>query len=76
MIHKETLINKTVSFLEKMSEDKIEEVLHFVEFLQSKYEEEILQKGIEELSSKSSSFKYLEKEKDIYTVSDLKEKYK
>ncbi|MBU2444631.1 MAG: DUF2281 domain-containing protein [Bacteroidetes bacterium] len=76
MIHKETLINKTVSFLEKMSEDRIVEVLHFAEFLQSKYEEEILQKGIEELSSKSSSFKYLEKEKDIYTVSDLKEKYK
>jgi hypothetical protein len=59
-----------------MPENKIEEVLHFVEFLNSKYEESILQLGIEELTSKSGSFEYLEKEEDIYTVNDLKERYK
>jgi hypothetical protein len=75
-MHKELLITKTVSFLEKMPENKIEEVLHFVEFLNSKYEESILQLGIEELTSKSGSFEYLEKEEDIYTVNDLKERYK
>lgn len=74
-MHKESLINKTVSYLEKMPEDKIEEVLHFVKFLNSQYEEHILQKGIEELASKSGSFKYLEKEEELYTVNDLKEKY-
>ncbi len=72
MMHKEELINKTVSYLKKMSAEKIEEVLHYAEFIFSKYEEHILQKGIEKLASESSSIKYLETEENIYTVNDFR----
>ena len=73
---KENLINRTIGYLHKMPEDKVEEVFHFVESLYGKYEDFILQKGIEKLSTKSDCFEYLEKEEDIYTVNDLKERYK
>ncbi len=47
------------------------EVYDFVESLYRRYEEYILQKGIHELESSSKSYKFLEDEKDIYTVNDI-----
>ena len=40
------------------------------------FEDEILQKGIEKLVSNSKTFSYLKDDEDLYTVNDLKEKYK
>jgi|GEM_PF-2011382 hypothetical protein len=43
--------------------------------IQEKHEESILQKGIQQLTSKSKSYQFLENEDDLYPVSDIKEKY-
>jgi hypothetical protein len=45
-------------------------------FYKKKYEEEILQSGLTELASSSKSYNFLAKEEDLYTVEDLKIKYK
>ena len=46
-------------------------------YILNKYNEEIeLQKGIERIAEESGSLKFLEDEEAIYTVNDLKEKYK
>jgi hypothetical protein len=72
---KEGLINRTVETLERLPEDRIQEVADFADFVLKKYEEQILQKGIETMISESNSFTFLQDEEDLYDESDLKEKY-
>lgn len=73
---KQALINKTVSALEKLPHEKVGEIADYIDYLLKKYEEEYLQKGIEELVSDSKSFEFLAQEQDLYTVGDLKDKYR
>ncbi|MCO6475029.1 MAG: DUF2281 domain-containing protein [Phaeodactylibacter sp.] len=72
---KRGLINRTVETLEKLPEDKIHEIADFADFILKKYEDQILQRGIETLVSKSDSFAFLHDEEDLYDEGDLKEKY-
>jgi predicted peroxiredoxin len=72
---KQGLINWTIEALEKLPEDKVSEIAEFADFVLKKYEEQIIQKGIETLVSKSDSFAFLTEEEDLYDESDLKEKY-
>jgi hypothetical protein len=69
------LINRTLTTLSKLPPDKVREVSDFADYILKKYDEEILQRGIEKLVSDSEAFTFLAKEEDIYTVEDLKEKY-
>lgn len=72
---KETLIKRTFSTLSKLPPDKVKEVSDFADFILKKYDEEILQKGIEKLVSDSKIYDFLKDEEDLYTFEDLKEKY-
>jgi hypothetical protein len=47
-----------------------------VDFLLQKIDDQILQEGIQELASKSKVFSYLNEEEELYSVNDLKERYK
>ncbi|MFN2395700.1 MAG: hypothetical protein ABR597_08440 [Bacteroidales bacterium] len=73
---KETLIKETLKTLSQLPDMKVKEVSEFASLLLKKYEEEILQSGIETLVSKSQTYSFLKEEEDLYTVEDLKEKYK
>ena len=73
---KETLIKKTIKILSQLPQDKVNEVNDFASFILKKYEEESLQKGIEQIVSKSKVYDFLNEEEDLYSVEDLKEKYK
>lgn len=73
---KETLIKRTLKSLSKLPKEKVKEVSDFADFILKKYDEEILQKGIEKIVSNTNYFDLLENEEDLYTVEDLKEKYK
>ena len=68
---KEKLINKTLETLEKLPEDKIHQVADFADYVLKKHEEQILQKGIEVLVSRSDSFSFLDDEEDLYDESGL-----
>jgi hypothetical protein len=70
------LIENTMKTIYMLPDDKINEILNYAEYILKKYEEGILQKGIEKLVSESESFYFLKEEEDLYTVKDLKEKYK
>ena len=70
-----TLINRTLTTLSNLPPDKVKEVSDFADYILKKYDEEILQRGIEKLVSDSKAFAFLSQEEDIYTVEDLKEKY-
>ncbi|MBK5212793.1 MAG: DUF2281 domain-containing protein [Flavobacteriaceae bacterium] len=73
---KEALIQKTIKKLSQLPKERINEVLDFADFIAKKYEEEILQKGITTLATKSKTYEFLKDEEDLYSVNDLKAIYK
>lgn len=75
-MEKANLIQDTIDILDKMSDEKILEVKDYASYLLKKYEENMLQNGLIELANQSQSYKFLEQEEELYTVEDLKIKYK
>jgi len=73
---RETLIKKTIRTLSKLPPDKVREVSDFADFILKKHEDEILMKGMQKLTADSKAFYFLKEEEDLYSVEDLKEKYK
>ena len=73
---RETLIKRTIDNLGKLPDQKLKEVSDFAEFLLNKTENQLLTEGIQKLVSDSKTFKFLEDEEDLYSVNDLKERYK
>jgi hypothetical protein len=59
-----------------MSDEKILEVKDYADYLHKKYEDDILQSGLIKIAENSKSYQFLEEEEDLYTVEDLKIKYK
>jgi hypothetical protein len=73
---RETLIKKTIDNLSKLPDQKLKEVSDFAEFLINRIENQFMIEGIQELVSTSKTYKFLEEEEELYTVEDLKVKYK
>lgn len=76
VMNREQLIEDTFQKVNKLPNEKIEEINHFVEFLLSKIEDTIDLEGIAEMTSTSKAFEFLHNEEDLYTVNDVIEKYK
>jgi hypothetical protein len=72
---KQAIIDKTVNYLNVLPDNKIEEILDYVEYLTLKHDDTLLNAGILNLVSKSKSFEFLKDEEDLYKLSDIKEKY-
>jgi hypothetical protein len=75
-MNRETLINKTIDNLSKLPDQKLKEVSDFAEFLINRIENQLMTEGIQELVSTSKTYQFLEEEEELYTVEDLKVKYK
>lgn len=73
---RETLIKKTIENLTKLPDQKLKEVSDFAEFLLNRIENQLMTEGIQKLVSDSKTFKFLESEEDLYSLDDLKERYK
>jgi hypothetical protein len=73
---RQILIDKTISKIKQLPDLKIKEVSDFTDFLLSQIDNGFIQEGIQKMTSESKSFAYLKDEEDLYTVEDLKEKYK
>jgi hypothetical protein len=71
----ESLIHRTLNTLALLPQDKVREVADFADFILKKYEEEVLQKGIEKLVNQSKTYDFLKDDENLYAVEDLKEKY-
>ena len=72
---RDTLIKRTLNTLSKLPQNKVREVSDFADFILKKYDEGILQKGIEKLVGDSKAYDFLKDEEDLYLLEDLKEKY-
>ncbi len=73
---KQVLIENTIVKIKQLPESKLMQVNDFVEFLLSRAKDKIMLEGIQKLASDSKAFEFLKEEDDLYTVNDLKEKYR
>ena len=76
ILNRKVLIEKLKSKINLLPDSKIQEVNDFADFLLGKIDEEIMLEGIQKLSSESKAFDFLKDDEDLYSVNDLKEKYK
>jgi hypothetical protein len=65
---RQTLIKQTLETLSKLPREKVQEVADFADFLFKKYDEEILQKGMEKLVGDSNTYEFLKEEEDLYAL--------
>jgi hypothetical protein len=72
---KKEIIDQTIKTLNRLPKSHILQLADYAEFLLKRYEEEILRKGMKQLSSESTSLQFLEEEEELYSLNDLKEKY-
>lgn len=76
MKNRDFTIKNTIQKLNRLPDEKLPEVENFIDFLLAKMDDALLTEGMQELTSESKAFKYLEHEENLYSVEDLKEKYK
>ena len=70
------LIENTIKKIRQLPDTKIKEINDFADLLLSKIDDKITLEGIQEIVSDSKTFDFLRDEEDLYSVNDLKEKYK
>jgi len=72
---RQEIIERTISIIRQLPEEKAEEISDFADFVLKRYEEQIMTAGIQKLATDRKAFDFLHKDDDIYSVSDLKEVY-
>jgi hypothetical protein len=75
-MNRQVLIASTIDKIRQLPDIKIKEINDFADFLLSKIDDKIILEGIQNMVSDSKSFDYLNNEENLYTVEDLKERYK
>jgi len=75
-MEREELMEKTMHKLGKLPTGRVMEVSDFVTFISQRTDDAILTEGIEQLVSNGKAFDFLHDEPDIYTVNDLKVRYR
>ncbi|REG94691.1 hypothetical protein [Algoriphagus antarcticus] len=74
---KQELISKTVTILDQLPVEKIQEINDFADFILKKLDDTTLQIGINQMIMEGKPYRFLEKdEENIYSVEDLKVRYK
>jgi hypothetical protein len=73
---KQFILNQAILSISQLPVEKIREVADYAEYLLKKHEDKITLKGIEQMVNQSQAYEFLHDEEDIYTVADLKERYK
>lgn len=72
---RQAIIDQTLRILNRLPEDKAQEISDFAAFVASRYEDYLLSKGVQQLSKESKALDFLAEEEDLYTEADLKERY-
>ena len=75
-MNRQVLINNIIKKIDQLPDIKIKDIDDFTDFLLSKIDDKIIQEGIQKLTSDSKAFDFLKNEEDLYSVNDLKERYK
>ena len=71
----QAIIARTGEAIKELPAEKAEEIAEFAAFLQKRFEEQQLTRGIQQLTAESAAFDFLKAEEDLYSTDDLVEKY-
>lgn len=72
---RKAIIEKTLQAINRLPEDKAEEISDFADFVSKRYEDHKLTESIQKMVSDADAFSFLEEEEEIYTINDLKQVY-
>ena len=72
---RQAIIEKTVKAINQLPADKAQEISDFAEFVIKRYEEYLLNRGMQQLTSQSQAFDFLDEDEELYSRADLKEIY-
>lgn len=75
-MNRQNLIENTLEKIKQLPDVKVKEINEYADFLLSRIDDNIIRDGIQELTSQNESFDFLKEDEDIYTVEDLKVRYK
>lgn len=75
-MEKDVLIKKAIENIQRLPATKVKEVNDFAEFLLNKIDDQLITEGIKKISASSKSFDFLKDEPELYSIKDLKIKYK
>ncbi|MBN1416740.1 MAG: DUF2281 domain-containing protein [Bacteroidales bacterium] len=75
-MNRKVLIEKLKTKIALLPDNKNQEVNDFADFLLSRIDDQITVEAIQKLAANSKAFGFLKEDEDLYTVNDLKEKYK
>lgn len=76
VMSRQILLEKVLKKIKLLPDSKLQEVNDFADFLLSRLDDRILTEGIRNLAADSKAFEFLNEEEDLYSVNDLKERYK
>ncbi|RRO25617.1 hypothetical protein [Flavobacteriaceae bacterium 14752] len=74
-MNRQLLIEDAVKKINKLPDVKLQEINDFVDFLLRKIDDKIILENIQDITSKSNSYNFLNEEEELYDESDLKEKF-
>jgi len=72
---RQAIIERTIKAINQLPENKAEEISDFADFVIKRFEEHRLTEGIQQITSTSQAFGFLNTEEDLYSEADLKEVY-
>lgn len=71
---RQAIIENTIKIINQLPEEKASEISDFAEFINRKYEEQLITKNIQKILSESNAFSFLNDEENLYSLDDIKEK--
>lgn len=72
---RKAIIEKAITAINKLPNDKVEELLNFADSLMKNLEDKNFSKNIMYLSETGHALDFLNEEEELYSTDDLKEKY-
>jgi len=72
---KQSIIERTVEAINRLPDNKAEEISDFADFVIKRFEDQRLSEGLKHVISNSKTFEFLHHEEDLYSEADIKEKY-
>ena len=71
-MEREVLMEKTIRKIKRLPTTRIREVNDFVEFVIRRTDDALITEGLQQLSSYSHTYDFLNNEPELYSVNDLK----
>lgn len=71
-MEREVLVKNAIGKMEQLPTMRVRELSDFMEFLIRRNEDTLITEGLQQLSSNSATYDFLNDEPELYTLNDLK----